>query len=264
MRQNTLIPSIADTWNNLPEKVISLCLVWILITYRFITSKCWLISVIVVFKSFAVQGPSRKQHFFFSPHLIFFPKAISWRLEPLHFVKCQIGQLRGNKKNKTIYNLKISIMWGISDITWTHSLSSLEESVSDRVSWWELIIIGTAAHLRHEWACDSSFATDFQWCWGRNVRDGTLLHCNDLKFQGSEPPNFFFLKIRHLFGHCVFMLQGYIATCWLGGHSTACLCRQRWTLSFLFILLPLFAMHFVLFLLYIDIYMYFYTINKKP
>lgn len=196
MRQNSLIPSIADTWNNLPEKVISLFLVWILITYRFTTSKCWLISVIVVFKSFAVQGP-------FSPHFIFFPKAISWRLEPLHFVKGQIGQLRGNK-NKTIYNLKISIMWGISDITWTHSLSSLEESVSDRLSWWELIIIGTAAHLRHECACDSSFATDFQWCWGRNVTDGTLLDCNDLKFQGSEPPKFFFLKIRHLFGHCVF------------------------------------------------------------
>lgn len=96
--KTVLSPSIADTWNNLPEKVISLCLVWILITYRFITSKCWLISVIVVFKSFAVQGPSRKQHFF---SLSFFsPKAISWRLGPLHFVKCQIGQLRGNEKNK--------------------------------------------------------------------------------------------------------------------------------------------------------------------
>lgn len=108
-------------------------------------------------------------------------------------------------------------------------------------------LLETAAHLRHEWACDSTSATDFQWCWGRNVTDGTLLHCNDLKFQGSELRNFLFLKIRHLFGHCVLMLQGYIATCGLEGHSTACFCRQRWTLSFLFILLPLFAMHCILF-----------------
>lgn len=52
------------------KRSFKLCLVWILITYRFITSKCWLISVIVVFKSFAVQDPSRKQHFFLS---LFFP-----------------------------------------------------------------------------------------------------------------------------------------------------------------------------------------------
>lgn len=98
MRQNSLIPSIADTWNNLPEKVISLCLVWILITYRFITSKCWLISVIVVFKSFAVQGPSRKQHFFLS--LFFSLKLFLGGLGHFILLNAKLANYVEMKKNK--------------------------------------------------------------------------------------------------------------------------------------------------------------------
>lgn len=162
------------------------------------------------------------------------------------------------RKKQTIYNLKISIMWGISDITWTHSLSSLEESlIGYHDESWSLL--ETAAHLRHEWACDSTSATDFQWCWGRNVTDGTLLHCNDLKFQGPELPNFLFLKIRHLFGHCVFNASRLYCHLWAWRALDGLLLQTKMDIV-------MFAMHCILFcfcyiLTYICI---FYTINKKP
>lgn len=69
-----------------------------------------------------------------------------------------------------------------------------------------------------------------------------ILNSRDQNF-----PIFFFLKSGICLAIVFLMPQGYIATCGLGGHSTACFCRQRWTLSFLFILLPLFAMHCILF-----------------
>lgn len=127
-------------------------------------------------------------------------------------------------------------------------------------------LLGTAAHLRHEWACDSTSATDFQWCWGRNVTDGTLLHCNDLKFQGSELPNFLFLKIRHLFGHCVFNASRLYCHLWAWRALNGLLLQTKMDIVIFiyFTTIVCNALHFVLFLLYIDIYMYFYTINKKP
>lgn len=98
------------------------------------------------------------------------------------------------------------------------------------------------------------------------MTDGTLLHCNDLKFQGSELPNFLFLKIRHLFGHCVFNSSRLYCHRWAWRALDGLLLQTKMDIVIFiyFTTIVCNALHFVLFLLYIDIYMYFYTINKHP